>query len=315
MKARPGTPRGAPAATFHHPALFYRGDDEYLAGTVPFIRAGRAAGEPVAVAVPGPRLGVLRNAVPDIAADVTWIDMHAAGRNPGRIIPGVLRAFADRQAAGHVRIIGEPIWPGRSPAEYPACAQHEALINLAFEGRDVSILCPYDEDGLDGAVLADARVTHPLIIDRDGDRPSGDYAPERVISGYNRPLPEPPAAVALHFELGALPLVREFACAHAARLGLSPAAVGDLELAVNELAANSCVHGGGSGALRIWAEDGHVVCEIRDAGTITDPLAGRRPAEMSPHGGRGILLVNHLADLVRVHTGPEGTAIRVYMRT
>jgi hypothetical protein len=35
---------------------------------------------------------------------------------------------------------------------------------------------------------------------------------------------------------------------------------------------------------------------------------------MSPRGGRGILMVNHLADLVRVHTGPDGTSIRVYMR-
>lgn len=314
MKARPGTPPGTPAATFHHPALFYRGDDEYLAGTVPFIRGGRAAGEPVAVAVPGPRLAALRDAVPDLAPDVTWLDMTVAGRNPGRIIPGVLRAFADRHTGGHVRIIGEPIWPGRSSTEYPACAQHEALINLAFEGRDVSILCPYDEDGLDPVVLTDARATHPLIIDRDGARPSGDYAPELVIGAYNRPLPEPPAADALRFEFGDLPRVRAFACDRAAGLGLSPAAVGDLELAVNELAANSCVHGGGSGTIRIWAEDGHVVCEIRDGGTITDPLAGRRPAEMSPHGGRGILLVNHLADLVRVHTGPDGTAIRVYMR-
>lgn len=84
--------------------------------------------------------------------------------------------------------------------------------------------------------------------------------------------------------------------------------------AAGELAANSCLHGGGGGTARLWSEDGQVVCEVRDAGTIVDPLAGRRPAYLSPHGGRGILLVNHLADLVRVHTGPDGTAIRVYLR-
>ncbi|QFG26564.1 sensor histidine kinase [Actinomadura sp. WMMB 499] len=304
---------------FAHPALFYESDDEYLAGTVPFVRAGVAAGEPVAVAVPGVRLGLLRDALggddPDAAAaSVTWLDMAEAGRNPGRIIPGVLHRFADRHPSRRVRIIGEPIWPGRSETEYPACAQHEALINLAFAGRDASILCPYDAARLDERALADARVTHPVLIDAEGEHDSPYYAPERVVRDYNRPLPPPAEAYRIEFDLAALPRVREFAWAWATRLGLGPGAAGDLELAVNELAANSCLHGGGTGTARIWAEDGRVVCEVRDAGTIADPLAGRIPVAMSPHGGRGILLVNHLADLVRMHTGPGGTVIRVYMR-
>ncbi len=314
MSLRPGGPGVMPQGPFVHPALFYRDDEEYLAGTVPFVRAGRAAGEPVAVAVPGRRLELLRDALGETSREVAWLDMAEAGRNPGRIFPGVLRGFADRHHGGRVRIIGEPIWPGRTATEYPACAQHEALINLAFAGRGVSILCPYDTAGLDEVALADARATHPVLIDRHGEHVSEDYAPHRVIRAYNRPLPEPSGAVAMSFDLDALPRVREFACRWAARLGLGADAVGDLELAVSELAANSCLHGGGSGTARLWAEDGQVVCEVRDAGTITDPLAGRRPAHMSPHGGRGILLVHHLADLVRMHTGPGGTAIRVYLR-
>ena len=314
MSLRPRGPGTPPRGTFVHPALFYDGDEEYLAGTVPFIRTGREAGEPVAVAVPGVRLGTLRKALGPAADEVTWLDMSEEGRNPRRIIPAVLREFADRHTAGRVRIIGEPVWPGRSAAEYPACAQHEALINLAFEGRGVSILCPYDVAGLPSAAIADARATHPVVIDGRGERASAEYAPDRIVRDYNRPLPEPAGAVAMSFDLDALPLVREFARRHAARLGLGPGAVDDLELAVNELAANSCLHGGGLGTARLWAEDGHVLCEIRDAGTITDPLAGRRPSDMTPNGGRGILMVNHLADLVRVHTGPDGTAVRVYMR-
>ena len=39
---------------FAHPALFYQGPWEYLSETVPFIREGLAADEPVAVAVPRP---------------------------------------------------------------------------------------------------------------------------------------------------------------------------------------------------------------------------------------------------------------------
>jgi hypothetical protein len=45
---------------FVHPALFYRGIQGYLAGTMPFIREGLKLGDPVAVAVPEPNLRLLR---------------------------------------------------------------------------------------------------------------------------------------------------------------------------------------------------------------------------------------------------------------
>lgn len=90
--------------------------------------------------------------------------MTRAGLNPGRIIPSVLRAFADAHQDVHVRIIGEPVWHGRTAVEYPACVQHEALINRAFAGRDVTILCPYDGRALSPDVIADAHATHPVVI-------------------------------------------------------------------------------------------------------------------------------------------------------
>ncbi|WP_153540598.1 sensor histidine kinase [Actinomadura macrotermitis] len=308
-------PEFPPGGLFVHPALFYAGEQEYLAGTVPFVEEGLRAGAPVAVSVPGPQLAALRAAVGPAGERVTWLDMTREGRNPGRIIPGVLRAFADRHAgAGRVHIIGEPIWPGRTATEYPACAQHEALINLAFAGREVTILCPYDTVGLDPQVIADARATHPEIIDRDGTHASDGYAPARVVADQNLPLPEPAGPAALmDFDRDALPELRAFACRHAAGLGLPPRRVGELELAVNELAANSVVHGGGTGRLRLWAENGQVVCEVADRGLIADPLAGRRPAAMSTNGGRGLLMVHHIADLVRMHTGPAGTVVRIFV--
>ena len=120
---------------FVHPALLYRSHREYLDGLIPFITAGLEGQEPVAVTVPEPNLRLLSDALGPAAARVTLIDMTEAGRNPGRIIPVVLRAFADRHPERHVRIVGEPIWGGRTATEYPACVQHEALINSAFAGR------------------------------------------------------------------------------------------------------------------------------------------------------------------------------------
>ncbi|MGI8335931.1 anti-sigma factor RsbA family regulatory protein [Actinomadura scrupuli] len=304
---------------FVHPAVLYRGEHEYVTALIPFIRAGLDAGDPVAVAVPGQRLRLLRDALresgPAPAGQVEWIDMTVAGRNPGRIIPGILRAFADRHPdAERIRIIGEPIWPGRSRVEYPACVHHEALINLAFAGRSVTILCPYDAAGLDPGTLADAAATHPVLIDHGEERVSSAYAPEKIIDECNLPLDRIEAGdvAVLHFDAGDLIHVRGFAAEHAARLGLRAERVLDLEVAVNELAANSVLHGGGRGTLRIWAEDAQLLCQVDDAGHLGDPLAGRLPVGLGCDGGRGLLLVHHIADLVRVHTSPGSATFRLY---
>ncbi|MFD5099683.1 anti-sigma factor RsbA family regulatory protein [Streptomyces albidochromogenes] len=298
---------------FVHPALFYRGEKEYLHGTVPFIRDGLRAGEPVAVAVPGPNLGVLKKALGDDAADVRFLDMTEVGRNPGRIIPKVLRAFADAHRDTRVRIIGEPIWAGRSSVEYPACAQHEALINPAFQGREVTILCPYDAERLDEHVIADAYATHPVVISGGQEQRSTAYAPEQIVARYNLPLAPSAATEEFAFDAERLPDARHFAVERAERFGLSGIGLEDVALIVAELTTNSVVHGGGSGTIRVWSDGGQMMCEVRDQGHLSDPLAGRRPATRDQQGGRGLLLVHYLSDLVRIHTGPEGTSIRCYI--
>ncbi|MDW8803487.1 sensor histidine kinase [Streptomyces scabiei] len=305
--------RATPGERFVHPALFYRGPEQYVAGTVPFLAEGLAAGEAVAVAVPGPHLERIRAGLGAGAAEVEFLDMTRVGRNPGRIIPGVLRAFADAHPMRRVRIVGEPIWAGRSAVEYPACVQHEALINAAFQGREVTILCPYDADALKPVVLADARATHPVVIDTGVERASDAYDPDHVVARYNQLLARPPGAASLSFDADALPEARTFAVREAGRLGLAEDRRQDLMLAVAELTTNSVVHGGGTGTLRIWAEGHQIVCEVHDRGRLTDPLAGRRPPARDQVGGRGLMLVHYVTDLVRLHTAPEGTTVRFYL--
>jgi anti-sigma regulatory factor (Ser/Thr protein kinase) len=301
---------------FVHPALFYRDGDEYLAGTVPFIRGGLAAGEPVAVAVPGPNLALIRRALGDDAHRVLLRDMTAAGRNPGRILPTVLLAFADAHSGRRVRLIGEPIWAGRTATEYPACAQHEALINAAFSGRAATILCPYDTDRLDPVWVRDSYKTHPVIWAGGSRFASADYDdPVAVAAGFNRPLPAPPRqAATTTVDLSTLRAVRGFVAEQGRRAGLAPERVADLVLAVSELAANAVKHGGGSGHLALWAEDDHLVCQLTDGGHLSQPLAGRIPVPAGAlTGGRGLLLINQLCDLVRVHTTPVGTTTRIHL--
>ncbi|MCK2212481.1 sensor histidine kinase [Actinomadura sp. ATCC 31491] len=300
------------AGPFSHPALFYRSSGEYVAATTAFVRAGLTAGEPVAVAAPAANLALIADGLGADAAAVRLVDMSRAGRNPGRILPAVLHDFADAHPGGRVRIIGEPIWPGRSATEYPACAQHEALINLSFAGRHVTILCPYDVAALTPEVVEEATRTHPVLWDDEGERPSAHYAPGQVVEEHNRPFPEPAEYLALRFDHTNLSAARHLATRRAALLGFAGDRLDDIRLVVAELGANSLDHGGGAGTIRVWAEDDRLVCEVSDRGHIRDPLAGRRPVDPRLPGSRGLLIVNLLADLVRVHTRPGATVVRAY---
>ncbi|MBF4999607.1 sensor histidine kinase [Nocardia sp. BSTN01] len=299
---------------FVHPAVFYHSDADYLDALAPFITEGLAQQHPVAVAVPAPRLRVLREAVGAAGDRVRWIDMAEAGRNPGRIIPGVLRRFADAHPDRHVRIIGEPIWPGRTATEYPACAQHEALINAAFAGRDVTIVCPYDATRLGADALADARLTHPLLWEPHRRYRSERYDPDSVVSRYNQALTVPTATAEHHMTTTTeISAARRVATAEVRRLGLAEERVADFELIVTELITNSLVHTAGPCRWRLWREDDDIVFDLRDSGHVTDPLIGRRPPDRDRFGGRGLFLVNELADLVRIHLSAEGTTWRVLL--
>jgi anti-sigma regulatory factor (Ser/Thr protein kinase) len=303
--------------TLVHEALYYATVDEFLEGTLDFIRSA-SPGVPTLVAVPQPRLELLQSSLPSLpagAAQPSFLNMAEVGRNPARILPWVLCAFADSNP-GPVRIIGEPVYLGRTEAELTPCVEHEALINVALVDRDVDILCPYDIAQVP-AMVPFAERTHPVVVADGQRRPSRDYTdPAKVLAMLNRPLPEPSRIdERLVFDIQGLAGVRRLVAEHALTAGLAQERVDDLQLAVTEICTNAVVHDSdGLGTLRVWTEDDLVVCEVRGAGQISDILAGRvLPSPERPHG-RGLLLANRLCDLVQTHTGPAGTRTRLSMR-
>ena len=87
----------------------------------------------------------------------------------------------------------------------------------------------------------------------------------------------------------------------------------DLVLAVSEVAANTLRHTPSSGTLAIWHDPHEIVCEIRDNGVITDPLAGRRRPAPDALGGHGLWLVHQVCDLVELRSDNTGTTVRMHM--
>jgi anti-sigma regulatory factor (Ser/Thr protein kinase) len=310
------------AAGFSHEVLFYSDDAEFLQGTVPLLRAGLEAGEPSLVAVRRSRSELLRGELGDDAERVEFVDMEIVGRNPARIIP-VWRDFLTRAGTGvAVRGIGEPVWPGRDAAELDECQRHEQLLNLAFgRGREWLLLCPYDSAGLNDDVLEVAYKSHSHAVchgaeiespawssSGHGNGSGHGYAP---FGGTLRPPPD--GATALEFAHGGLSSVRELVGRESAAASLPAERGSDLVVAVSELAANSVLHGGGHGTVHVWREPGALLVEVRDRGTIEQPLVGRLRPGLEQEGGRGLWMVNQLCDLVQIRSGPDGSGVRLRM--
>ncbi len=315
-----GWPTGPakPHDGYRHEAFLWKGEDEFLAGTVPFVLDGLAGGQPVMVAVIQPRIDLLRDALRPTDADrVQFVDMAEVGHNPARIIPA-WRGFIDEQGAGGrpVRGIGEPIWAGRRAAEVTECQVHEALLNLAVDPHTpLWLLCPYDVEGLAPDVVTEAHRSHPAWSTARTTAAAPCTAGRTTSRPSSRRRCRPFAAApdsCREFGSAALVAVREDVISHALGAGVPTERSADLALAVHEVAVNSIQHGSGRGVLRIWREAGALVCEIRDSGRITDPLIGRSMPAWDDESGRGLWMANQLCDLVQVRSGADGTTIRIH---
>jgi anti-sigma regulatory factor (Ser/Thr protein kinase) len=298
---------------FRHEAVFYDGVDEFIPLAIEFIHAGVEADELVLVATAERKIEALRAALGTMSERVEFADMEVLGANPARIIPR-WQAFADegRRRRRRIRGIGEPVWAERSAIELAECHRHEALLNLAFDGSDPFLLvCPYDTSTLAPEVLAAARTTHPVTTRNGVPRP----ADQHMTFDLGGPLPPLPGRhLDVEFDATRLHEVRELVGRAATASRLGPERVTDLVLATDEVAANSVLHGGGRGTLRIWHEPDRVVVEITDHGHITDPLVGRVAPAAEAVTGRGLWIVNQVCDLVQLRSDPTRTTVRLHMR-
>jgi anti-sigma regulatory factor (Ser/Thr protein kinase) len=305
---------GRTASGLQHLALFYRDTEEYLSAIAAFVSGFATRAEPSFIAIPGDRHARLRQALP-VAAPVAFADICDFGRNPARIMP-TIQAFTESASGEPSIFVGEPIWPGRSPAETCEATRHEALINLAFAGVATTIVCPYDTTRLPGEVIADARRTHPQVTTPDGppEHSQAFTGPGLVPSACDRPLAPVPAGAQIVGYRQSLRELRTLIADYAQRLGLSQAKAVDFVLAASEVAANTLRHTGAGGTLSLWHADGELICQLHDSGNIVDPLAGRRSPNRDHPGGQGLWLVNQVCDLVELRTGADGTIVRLHMR-
>src|SRR5580692_13029988 len=128
-----------------------------------------------------------------------------------------------------------------------------------------------------------------------------------------QPLPAPTNNAVYHTYRSDLSQVRALVLRQARQAGLAEDRANDLVLAVSEVAANTLRHTRSSGTLAIWHDADEVVCEIRDAGVIGDPLAGQRRPPANASGGHGLWIVHQICDLVELTSDASGTTVRMHM--
>ncbi|OXZ02269.1 sensor histidine kinase [Streptomyces sp. 2R] len=311
----PSTPARPHGDRFRHELYPYRGEDQFLSGTLDYIHEALEADEAVVIAVPEEKTSLLRGELADEPA-VTFVDTTTAGPNPGRHIAAWSAWMNERGEGGRpVRGIGETAWnQARSAAHLSELRYHEWLMNQAFARSSTwSMLCPYDAAEEDQDALRSLSRCHPQIR-RDGQYTSNEgylAGEEYAFDALDAPCDPFQELSYTHGDLGA---IRSKVSQCASDAGVSEDRLAKLAVAVTEIATNSIRHGGGRGTLRTWVQDETFLCELRDSGYIPDAVTGRIRPEANQVGGRGLWLAHQLCDLVEIRSTPDqGTTIRLHM--
>jgi hypothetical protein len=308
--------------TFSHRVLPYDGMDDYLAGTLPFLREGVEAGDRVlAVTSLGSEL-LLRDELGPAARGVDFFESAAWYAHPARTLAECLSlADAASWRGRRLRIIGEPAWTARSPIEVLEWQRTEALVNVAFTGTGTAILCPYART-LPAGVVASSRRTHPETLKGLNAVPNPGYMDPWAYSAQcdSAPLPPPPPhAESIPLDRPDLYWLRAYVGDFAAGTPLPVEDLQRLLVAVTEVVTNAARHGRPPMALTLWADldDGSLVCQVTDGGHWTSGSGsghGLVPPRPAGPGRFGLWAVRLLCSFVQIRTGAHGTTVRLRLR-
>jgi transcriptional regulator with XRE-family HTH domain len=169
--------------SLRHEVLVYSGR-EHLAEVVgAYVSEGARLSEPALIATTDENIEALRDRI-ESTADVRYVESRSWYRDPTSALRS-FRAFTDeRVSAGarRTRIVGEPVWGGRSKQEADSWSRADSLLNLSWTGRPVTVLCAYDERTLPETILKSALETHPYSRTAAGVTPNETFVdPEEYV--------------------------------------------------------------------------------------------------------------------------------------
>ena len=293
--------------SLRHDAFLYDSDDAFVAQMGAHLDAGLRAGAHAVAVTTTHNIGLLRESLGAGADTVAYIDRDEFYEHPARVLAGFDRVLRHAEAAGapSVYAIGEVRF-GTTPREWDRWTAYEATVDRALAGRDLAVICPYDERALPAAVLEGACTTHAHVI-TDARRPSAAYADAAAVVRARTPAPEPLPQLRPLAPPDSTRGLRELLAAEMAAERVPAAPARDMLLAAGEVFTNARQHGGGVTSLAVGRVGSHFVCEIADAGAgLDDPLAGYRPPRPAQRSGAGLWVARQTTSAIELLSPDSG---------
>jgi hypothetical protein len=171
----------SPQRMLEHSAFPYRTDDQFRTTMGSFLAEGIERAESILAATTAANIELLRGQLGSDETKVQFVDVASFYTTPVAALEAI-RSFSDTELAGGahwVRILGEPVWAGRSDVEIRQWTRYESLINLVFGAYPLTVVCPYDERALAPDIVGEAHLTHPHTACDRGISESSEYVDAR----------------------------------------------------------------------------------------------------------------------------------------
>ncbi len=177
-----GTP--ARPTMLQHSLLPYRSDDQLRKVAGAFLAEAIERSEALMAVTTEANIELLRQELGRDARNVKFVDARRFYRTPIAAL-SAYRSFADAQlgrGVPWVRVLGEPIWDGRTADDVRLWIRYESLLNLVFGAYPVTMMCTCDERSVAPEIVRQVHLTHPKTVDAEQILESPDYAePERFV--------------------------------------------------------------------------------------------------------------------------------------
>jgi transcriptional regulator with XRE-family HTH domain len=170
---------GAAAPSFAHRALLYSNNDDFVDVAVAFLMDGITRAERPLAVTSADKVASIRRRLGRRAADVTFADSSAWYSSPADALAGYRDYLGTALTSGAkaVRILGEPVWTGRSRGSVKRWIRYESVINMVFAQSPATVVCPYDTRTVSSGVFRSAHRTHPELMAGHSDLSNPDYTP------------------------------------------------------------------------------------------------------------------------------------------